>query len=809
MTYGPSKLLTSGRLLFVIFGLAVLSGCDSPEERAQSHYKRGLELVNEGKPVKASLEFRNALKLKEGFVPALFELGKVERQQNRIQQAARIFARVVERAPEHLEARIHLSRILLLAGQLDESLKFADQAYALASTDLEVLVLKAAIALKLGNNADAVRFADAVLENQPDNVDALIVRAAERLAADDPKAALNYLQKGTERHDKNVGLQLFRMKSLASLKDEAGIENVFKKLIEYYPENTRFRYGLVQWYLRAGRKGDAETVMRKFAADSPDNIQAGLQLVRFLRREKGVEAAKEELRARVGGSAQVFAYRMALAELTFSQGKYEEATGLLKKLVSDSTKASEAARARVLLAQMMVSRQELVQADKQIEEVLKTDSTNVSALTVRASIRVARKQYNEAIEDLSIALNEEPESSSVLQLLAQVYELNGSTELARDHYANAARIEQFRPAVAMNFVRFLLRYGKSNQAERVLTEIRRVAPSNKEMLTLLARLRLARQDWLGAHEIADVLRKLEDNSGTAELVLAEALSGQEKHEESIKLLQAVVSDKNDQNSPIANLVRAYVRAGKSDSAEHFLQTVLTANPKNLQAQALLASLHELSNRKDEAEKVFKALVENNPNNATAHRALAEFYLRTKRLEDAETAVRSGIEQNDRHLTLRLLLALILEQTGRYDQAITEYEKMYQEEPRSTIVANNYASLLADHRDDEESIKKAYSIAVRFRDTDIPQFMDTLGWLHYRIGEYDQAVTRLRIAATKLPNESLVHYHLGMAYKELGRSALAIQSLKQAIDLYGEKDDPNKNRAQTALDELLSATKVEE
>ena len=766
--------------------------------------------MKEGKPVKAGLEFRNALKLNENMVPALYALGKVEREQNRFQQAARIFARVTEQSPEHVEARIELSRILLLAGQLDESLKFADQAYALASTNVEVLVLKAAIALKLGNNADAVRFADAALADQSDNVDALIVRAAERLAAEDPEAALGFLERGTERHDKNVGLQLFRMKSLAGLKDSAGIENVFKKLIGYYPDNARFRYGLAQWYLRAGRKDDAEAVIRKFAADSPDNVQVGLQLVRFLRREKGVDAAREELKARIAGTKQVFAYNLALAELTLSQGKYDESVALLRKLISETEDPSKSAQARVLLANMMVARKELPEAEKQVEEVLKTDSTNVRALTVRASIRVARKQYNEAIEDLSAALNEEPESSSVLQLLAQVYELNGSTDLARDHYANAARVEQFKPAVAMNFVRFLLRYGKSNQAERVLTEIRRVAPSNKEVLTLLARLRLARQDWLGAHEIADVLRKLEDKSGTAELVLAEALSGQQKHEESIKLLQTAVSDQNNQNSPIANLVRVYIRAGKADAAEQFLQTVLTDNPKNLQAQALLASLHELGKRTEEAEKGFKALVESNSDNATAHRALAEFYLRTKRLDDAETAVRNGIEKDQRGLTLRLLLALILEQTGRYDEAIAEYAKMYQEEPRSTIVANNYASLLADHRAaDKESIDKAYSIAVRFRDTEIPQFMDTLGWLHYQRGEFDQAVTRLKIAATKLPKEALVHYHLGMAYKELGRPALAKQSLTQAIELYGDKEDPNQKKAKVALDKLQSETKVEE
>ena len=801
--------LSAGRLIFVLFSLAVFSGCDSPEERAQAHYERGVELVAQGEPEKASLEFRNALKLKEDLVPALMSLGRLERQKNRFQQAARIFASAAERLPEHVEARVELARILLLAGQLDEAHKYADQAYVLASTNTEVLVLKAAIALKLGNTGDAVRFASAVLETAPDNVDALIVRAAERLSANDPKGALSFLDQGTEKNERNVGLQLFRMKSLAALQDTDGIEGVFAKLIEFYPENAKFRHGLARWYLRSGRKDEAEKVIRRFAEANPDNIQMGLQLVAFLRQEKGIDAARAELQARIAGTKQAAAYKLALAEMTFGQGQYAQAVDQLKKLIAETEKPAEVSRARILLASMMLSENELPEAEKLIETVLEGDGNNVSALSVRASIRVAQKLYTEAIEDLSAALNQDPDSSHVLQLLAQVYELNGSVELAQDHFAKAARIERFKPAVAMNLVRFLLRYGKSSQAERVLTEIRGIAPSNNEVLTLLARLRLARQDWLGAHEIADVLRKLEDRSGTADLVLAEALSGQERHDESIKLLKTSVSDANDENSPIASLVRAYIRAGQPTAAEEFLQTILTSNPNNLQAQILLGGLHEFGKRMDKAEAAYNAVVEQHPNNIFAYRALAEFYLRDDELDAAETVVRNGLAVNENNLTLRLLLALVLEQTGRYDQAIAEYELMFKAEPRSTIVANNLASLLADHRGDDASVEKAYTIAVRLRHSNIPQFLDTLGWIHYRRGEYEEAVTFLKTAAEKLPSEELVQYHLGMAYKGLGRKTLAVESLKRAMALSKEAEFPQREKAQAALDQLTSAVEAQE
>ena len=340
-------------------------------------------------------------------------------------------------------------------------------------------------------------------------------------------------------------------------------------------------------------------------------------------------------------------------------------------------------------------------------------------------------------------------------------------------------------------------------------EIRGVAPGNKEVLTLLARLRLARQDWLGAHEIADVLRNLEDSKGTADVILAEALSGQEKHNESIELLRVSLSDANDPNSPIDSLVRAYVRAGQTAPAEEFLQTILASNPDNLRAQVLLGSLHEFNKQMDKATAAYDAAVERHPESVIAYRALAEFHLRGNRLDSAEAAVRSGLGRQENNLTLRLLLALILEQSGRYDQAIAEYEQMFRAEPRSTIVANNLASLLADHRSDEASIERAYSIAARFKDSSIPQFLDTLGWIHYRRGEYDEAVTLLKTAAEKLPGVEVVQYHLGMAYKNLGRTTLAIESLKRAMTLSKEKAFPQRDKAQSALDQLRAAAETQQ
>ena len=201
-------------------------------------------LSAQGEPIKAALEFRNALKLKGDFVDALFALGEVEEQQGHFEQAAKIYFSVIEHAPQHFEAHVHLAYILLAAGQLDDALKYADEAMAISENDPTALVLKAAIALRLDNRGDAVHLAKDALKLKPDDADALMVLASERLMSADPAGALKLLDQSVEKNEGNIGLQVLRLTALDALGDQPGVEKLFDRLIELYPEYA----GLSGWF---------------------------------------------------------------------------------------------------------------------------------------------------------------------------------------------------------------------------------------------------------------------------------------------------------------------------------------------------------------------------------------------------------------------------------------------------------------------------------------------------------------------------------------------------------------------------------
>jgi Flp pilus assembly protein TadD len=128
-------------------------------------------------------------------------------------------------------------------------------------------------------------------------------------------------------------------------------------------------------------------------------------------------------------------------------------------------------------------------------------------------------------------------------------------------------------------------------------------------------------------------------------------------------------------------------------------------------------------------------------------------------------------------------AQILEQQNHYDEAISTYERFMENTPDNVIAINNLAALLADHREDEQSLKTAKDLALKFVDTDQPALLDTLGWVHYRLGEYGEAVKVLTAVIEKAPDVPVFNYHLGMTYLKLGNKQEARDYLSKAV---GEK-----------------------
>jgi tetratricopeptide (TPR) repeat protein len=132
-----------------------------------------------------------------------------------------------------------------------------------------------------------------------------------------------------------------------------------------------------------------------------------------------------------------------------------------------------------------------------------------------------------------------------------------------------------------------------------------------------------------------------------------------------------------------------------------------------------------------------------------------------------------------------------ERAGLYDKAAELFKQSIEEDPANAAEAYNYLGFMwADrgtHLDEaEDYIKRALAA-----DPENGAYLDSMGWLHYRQGHYDQALAELLSAADALKaDDPVVLDHIGDTYAALKQPQKAIEYWQKALAL----DRTNKKLA---------------
>jgi cellulose synthase operon protein C len=779
------------RKALLVFAVLQIGGCSSPEERAQSYYKSGIKLFAEHENSKAVLELRNAVRLKRDLVAAWTVLAEIDESNRNWPGLVTDLRSIVEFNPHEVSARLKLGKLLLLAGSSNEALELVNAGIEIDNRNPDLHALKGAIYYKLDNHAEATREAQTALELDSANADALMVLATDRLAKGDAKGALSLFQDPivaqAKNLENNLGFQLLKISLFGQTGDLKSAEAALKKLVELNPREPGYQKLLINFYVEQRRIDDAEREMRNLAAGA--NTEAVLDMVRFLYTiKKDPAAARQELTTRIGAGGDVFAYQMALADMDFAEGKPAAGRQLLESLITAGGSPEHVRAARIALAQMHLGHRNFEPAEQLANDVLRDDPHDVPALKIRASLRLERSQLDAAIADCLDALNYQPRSAELMSLLATAYERSGLIELADKQLADATRVSNLDATIGLEYALFLQRRGSIARAEDLLNGLNKRWPNNIRVLSALAQVRLARQNWTGAQEIAESIRRIDNSGGLADQILGTALLvGRNKFDEAITAFQNAYSAAPTAAQAMDSLVGALLKANRKDQAITFLKSALVKNPNDANALALLGSIQLSSGASDQALKSFLAAVKAQPKNIVGYRALADLYISQFNYDEAIRVVRSGIQQQPDLIALHMILAGILERKGDYESAISEYEFMLDKQPANLILANNLASLLLDHRTDEASLKKARSLVAILRKSEIPQFKDTLGWASYRQGDYRTAVALSEEASAALPDQATVRYHLAMGYIATDQLAKASEQLKKAMELGPNND----------------------
>ena len=132
------------------------------------------------------------------------------------------------------------------------------------------------------------------------------------------------------------------------------------------------------------------------------------------------------------------------------------------------------------------------------------------------------------------------------------------------------------------------------------------------------------------------------------------------------------------------------------------------------------------------------------------------------------------------------LAWAQEEASQYKEACDTLERLLKLQPHEASLLNFYGYLLADQNWELEKARTMIEEAVQ-KEPENPYYLDSLGWVLYRQGHFEEALARLIDAANRLGDDLTVLQHTGDTLTALRRYQTALQIYERALKLGGDRD----------------------
>jgi tetratricopeptide (TPR) repeat protein len=248
------------------------------------------------------------------------------------------------------------------------------------------------------------------------------------------------------------------------------------------------------------------------------------------------------------------------------------------------------------------------------------------------------------------------------------------------------------------------------------------------------------------------------------------------------------------NHPMAllSLADLFESVKKPTMAIKVYERVPASSPLKRNAQIQLAIDLDSVDRTEEAIKILKGVTADSPKDIEAIIALGNIERGRKKFADCVVSYSRGLDllpkANDKNSWVYYYYRGICEErTKQWDKAEADMRKALDLQPEQPHVLNYLGYSWIDQGVNLDEGMKMIKRAVDQRPDD-GYIVDSLGWAHYRIGNYEDAVKTLERAIDLKPEDPTINDHLGDAYWRVGRSLEAKFQWVHARDLKPEPED---------------------
>ena len=514
-----------------------------------------------------------------------------------------------------------------------------------------------------------------------------------------------------------------------------------------------------------------------------------------------------DLALRVGGAHKADALAHFVEGMAFEEnGEMDRALEAYRKVLNvDPGQAQLAAR----VAGLLIQQDDFPQAIDVLKDAIKANPNNAEPYQQLAFIYFKYlKKTDQAIDYANRAIALNPADAEGYQRLVEIEVAAGQEKKALEVLDRAAKVRSNDPA-------FWMRLGKLYMAILFKSDSQ---PKPEEL-----------------KRTNEIFKKAADHAGDDPAILkdvADYYAASQQLKEAIPLYLRVLELQPDDANAREKLATGFILTNQRGKAVEMLEQIINEHPEKYQPYDLLAQVLDdearsllRTNRLEEAKAKFAKVAANyeqslliNPNHPSTYLHLAELLLGP--LRDADRAVKlltearrrfpgapeivyylaiaqreakqsqqavatfeealheAQLDQDDDVINAKFYFnyGAAAEQAGLYDKAADLLRKSIALDPANSAEAYNYIGYMwADHNmnldEAEAMIKRALE-----SEPNNASYLDSLGWVEFRKGKFDQALSDLlRAAKTVERDDPVVFEHIGDTYLKLNRVPEALDA----------------------------------
>jgi tetratricopeptide (TPR) repeat protein len=678
-------------------------------------------------------------------------------------QAEIEYINVLRSDHENAQAIARLGDIYFEEGRLQKAAPFIFKGRELMTNDLDLHLKMGIIYLTVGKLKEAHDEAGFILDQNFSDAQAplLLVETAATPAA--LEAARQYLQTLSQKGD-SASLEVALGDISFRAHDLKTAETDFKRAQTLDPKSSAVWSALGALYLVQTNLTEAESALKAAADLAPDRSQEKLQYAQFKFQTGDPVAGQKILEGMVQKTPDYIPAWMALINVAASEKKYDDCAALLGKLLA-------------------------------------RDPDNFEALLLSTQVKLAQGKTAEATLDLERMAKNYPQAPPVHYQLAVAYLTGGNSDEAVASLKKAMDLNANYPDAILLLAELQIKSGDIDPAVAILKPLIQQHPQLAQAQLLLADADRARGNFDDALGIYRQLETTYPKNPQLPLLMGTTFLQQTNNAEARKAFTRALELAPDSFTVVEQLVNLDLMGKNYAAALQLVHPQLEKFPQQAAPQILQAQIFMAQGDSPRAEAGFLKASELQPDGETAHMLLARLYMSSQQNEKALAQLEIAATKNTNDVAPLLMIGMIHNDAQEYPAARDAYEKLLALNPKFSPALNNLAYLYSEFLDNPDRALELAQTARQLTPND-PSSADTLGWILSKRGQYASALALIQDAASQLPDEPEIQFHLGKTLYLMGQEVPASQAFQQALqsgkDFRG-KDECNECLTVLAVD----------